>query len=859
MKKISDSTIDALRGISPDELVLHGVIAEAPNHKGLFGYVCPMCGSGEGGNHSNGVGDGAGAFDRQNRFYCHACCNSANGGHKLSTIDLFALSRNLQHENFGEQCQQMCREFGLPSDFEEIELPRRTRQRSFKMTDSLKVDPPVNNSEKEMIQADLNADNQPLIEFVQSRRGAWRGLPLDILQKHGCKFNPTWTSPTSRLQKKFSTPTPRMLVPTGDSGYLARLTVNLDRYDERTQKYIHEKEHAGTKQLFNADALNADEPIFAVEGYIDSMSAESAGFKSVALGGRNRGDLLVKAVAKKEKKPKIIILFDGDKSGRETAPELFDMLIDVGCPCVIRFLTADESKLDCNQILVEQGLDALSDRLQSILDDSLAELDAVTRELEKEKNRQSDDDSPTDDASDNKISNDLLHFLFNGDASDLDFAYRLEQFCGDRVRWLTDDERWLVFGGGVWTRGSEKNSAVSHFGRELADIMSQYAHSKDERNLAAKFKSSKKIGASFTLLKSCYSIRITSEDLDRNPNLLCCLNCTVDLQTGKFYPHDSKLLITRQCRAEYHANAHSELVDKFFRDIQPDEMTRHGLLRWLAYNITAEVSEEKFAVWTGTSGGNGKSTLSATMLELLGTYGTTLSKNALCKSNRPIDGNAATLGLNSLENARFSIAEELSVDSELDSSLVKTLSGGDKFVLRRNYGEFRTIRPTAKLNFSGNFAPKLENIHDGGIRRRMINFGFNVQFGTADNPADDTLKKKLLSPESMSALLSILVREAVLWYRDGLIISQQMKQETARHLSQNDFVSDFVADNYQRDPKLSIKAKDFIDALKAEYPRETSRFKRADLIQLITKIDGVTYDTGNQNIRVFKGIGKPNG
>ena len=103
MKKISDATLEHLRGISADELIAHDVIAEAPNHKGLFGYICPMCGSGEGGNHSNGVGDGAGAFDRQNRFYCHACNNSAAHGHKLSTIDLFALSRNLQHENFTKE------------------------------------------------------------------------------------------------------------------------------------------------------------------------------------------------------------------------------------------------------------------------------------------------------------------------------------------------------------------------------------------------------------------------------------------------------------------------------------------------------------------------------------------------------------------------------------------------------------------------------------------------------------------------------------------------------------------------------------------------------------------------------------
>ena len=712
------------------------------------------------------------------------------------------------------------------------------------MTDDLAVKPTadMNDDELNLIQKDLSASDEKLINFVRFKGGAWRGLPFDILQKHGCKYIEQWTSPTSRLQKKYSTPTARVLIPAGDSGYLARLAVSLDEFDERTQKYIHEKEHAGTKQLFNADVLNADEPIFAVEGYIDALSVEFAGFKAVALGGRNRGDLLVKAVAKKEKKPQIIILLDADKSGRESAPEIFDALIDVGCPCVIRFLTADESKIDCNQILAEQGLDALRGILQDIYDNSLAELDAVARELAKEEN--------------SRLSDDILNSIFNGDASDLDFARRFEQVFGDCVRWLKDSERWLTFANGIWTRGSEKNSCLLPFTREVADLMTQYAENKDERALADRLKSTRKILSSITALKSLDSILITQDDLDTHSSLLSVLNGVVDLETGILMNADPTKLITRQCRAEYHANAHSELVDKFFRDIQPDEMTRAGLLRWLGYCLTGENSEEKFLVWHG-GGKNGKGVLSGTMLELSGSYGVGLTPRALLKSNRPVDADKATTALNALEGVRFAISEELPADAELDASLVKNLTGGDKINLRGLYGEYRTIPNFAKLNVSGNYLPRLENTSDDGILRRLLNMPFTVKFGV-DAPADPALKKKMLLPENLNALLAILVREAVNWYRcynsetSGLIISQLMKQETARHLEQSNFVSDFIADNYPRDRNHEIKAKDFIDKLRTEYPRETSRFKRADLIKLITSIDGVTYGEDNYRNRVIK-------
>ena len=261
-------------------------------------------------------------------------------------------------------------------------------------------------------------------------------------------------------------------------------------------------------------------------------------------------------------------------------------------------------------------------------------------------------------------------------------------------------------------------------------------------------------------------------------------------------------------------------------------------------------------VWTG-GGGNGKGVLGGTLLELCGTYGAGLTPRALLKIKSDRDADKATTALNSIELARFSLSEELPADAELDCSLVKNLTGGDRINLRKNYAEYRTIKPTAKLNISGNYMPRLENVFDGGILRRLLNMPFVVKFGTAEHPADPSLKKKLLLPENLQALLAILVREAIAWYKGGgLIISPLMKTTTQQHLAQNDFVADFIADNYVRVPTASVKAKDFIEHLKREYPRETARFKRADLVQLIAKVDGVIYGDDREHCRVFKGIGK---
>ena len=499
---------------------------------------------------------------------------------------------------------------------------------------------------------------------------------------------------------------------------------------------------------------------------------------------------------------------------------------------------------------------------------------------------------------------------FNGEqyihglTEDLDNARRLATFCCERVKWMTDTERWLIWNKkGLWQRCSDKNSCLAPEVSLFADLMMNHAiqlaqearrlgeeylkistetvdnvtriktdgdpaikttrdkaaHADEKKDkaftIAYDFRKAKKISSAIVMMKGESSILITSDDLDKHQNLLNCLNGVIDLQTGKLYPHNPKYLVTQQCRASFDPNAKSPIVDNFFKTIQPDEMTRAGLLRWLGYCLTGEVNEEKFMVHTG-GGGNGKGVLSASVLELLDSYGIGLAPTALLKSNRPYDPDKATTALNSLELARFAISEEMPADSEFEISLIKNLSGGDRINLRRLHAEYRLVRPTAKLNLSGNYTPKIENVHDDGLLRRMLNMPYLVKFGTPEHPADHNLKKKMFLPENLNTLLALLVSEAQAWYCDGLIVSPLMKQETKRHLEQNDFISDFISDNYERGNNLFVKAKDFIDDLKHEYPRECARFKRADLIKLIANTSGVTYGVNRTNNRVFKGIGK---
>ena len=844
MKKISDDTIKAICKIDAEKLADKKIIQ--PAH---VGYICPHC--------SNGCGrDGTGITPTMTddflKWWCPVC------GDNFNNLRIFSEFYGLDlRSEFVPLVEKICADFDIDISYDEKDSPRTSRKRRKKNTTKAE---PVNPAELELIRADLNTSPDDLKWFVKigCENEMWRGLPIDFLLKYGCRYVAKWIHPKIRVAKKTSIATPRVLIPCSDGeSYLARLINPLAEYDEQARKFIREKEHAGRKVLFNADALTADEIVFAVEGYIDALSLIYTGFKSVALGGANEYNKLVDAVAKMQEKPRVIILLDSDKTGRDAAKKLYDELINIGCPCCVRFLSEEDSKIDCNQILTDHGEENLRGRIESMIVGAVAELDAVAREIEEKKFLRHDDE--------------LIDFLFQGDSSDLDFARRIEKFCGDDIRWLTDDKEWMLYernehGGGLWRRAGEQNSCLLPRVREMADVMLEFADNKDERELAEKLKRTRKNLSAITMLKSLDEILITSADLDKHPELICCLNGIVNLQDGKLYPAAPELLLTQTVKAAFGEPRKEsvEFVQNFFASIMPDEMTRAGLIRWLAYCLSGETTAEKFMVWIGESGANGKGTLSKMVLSLFADYGCGLAPRALLKTNRPVDADKATTGLNGLVGKRFAISEEMPMDGELDSSLVKNLTGSDEINLRRNFKEYVTVENFAKLNISGNYTPRLENTSDGGIRRRLLNMPFDVRFGTDEHPADPTLKKKLLLPENLNALFAILVRDCANWYRErsnktcGLIISDLMTQARDKHLSDSNFVADFLSEYYEFGEGLSVKTKDVIDELKAKYPAECRPFKkRNDLINLVAQVDGVAYEFNREKTRIFKGIGKP--
>ena len=478
---------------------------------------------------------------------------------------------------------------------------------------------------------------------------------------------------------------------------------------------------------------------------------------------------------------------------------------------------------------------------------------------------------------------------------DLDNARRLEKFCGEHIRWLIDDELWLTFDGGIWSRRSEKSACLYPFATRFADHMMNFAKilgaKADEATKAAVitsgdgsiqnvdelakkkadianarkdkafaiayyFKKRKNYSAAIDLLKGCDSILITSDDLNRHKNLFCVKNGVIDLQTSKLYPLDPKYLITNQADVFFNPKADTAFVEKFFSEVIPDESTLLGVLRYLGYCLTGEKIYHICQFWRGR-GANGKTTILDMLIQLLGSYAIKLPSNALLESMRPLDANAASPALAMLDgDIRLAILDEIPRNCRLDATTFKTITG-DQFITasaRPLYGNPRKIELRAKLILNGNHLPNFD-VDDGGLQRRINNVEY-TQIFSADR-ADVTLLAKLTTPDNRSALLKILVRHSQDFYRDGLIESDDMKAAKAEYFNENDFVASFVDEYCIVGEGGDIKRKDFESRLISAYPSETSRLKKKDLLRVITErlnFLGAQYMQDRHRNNLFKNI-----
>ena len=237
-----------------------------------------------------------------------------------------------------------------------------------------------------------------------------------------------------------------------------------------------------------------------------------------------------------------------------------------------------------------------------------------------------------------------------------------------------------------------------------------------------------------------------SEVLKSNEYVVALKNGIYDFKNNIFQPHSHEYFITNLINCEYNYSIQSHpVVDSFLNEITCGDLNlRYVLEEMLGYCFISNTCAQKAFILKGY-GANGKSTFLDVIKELIGLQ------------------NLSAVGLDEFSERfkRAALVDKLvNVSSELPNTgidnlkIFKQLVTGDLVDAEfKGKNSFNFIN-TAKLIFSANELPKMNDTTEGFIRRLLI-IPFNNYF--SESKRDGDMLKKLTTEEAKSYWFNLAI------------------------------------------------------------------------------------------------------
>jgi P4 family phage/plasmid primase-like protien len=406
--------------------------------------------------------------------------------------------------------------------------------------------------------------------------------------------------------------------------------------------------------------------------------------------------------------------------------------------------------------------------------------------------------------------------------NDYGMAQRLNRSWGNRLRFIEDEKRWVVFCDGRWelvfgagerapkgavaeildqvverlsveaeVRAADASRAAQDRARAegQTDALIEKAGAKAYHNVMREYinyqeKAHTDAHRSAVLGRQAVHSSSMGKDWDIENHLIGAGNGVVNLRTGELLPYTYDRLALQRITTAYDSAApNPELFIRTVTELMseqgedPNNPTERTIGRvkyqmyQLAYFLTGETCRQKLSIWHGIHGGNGKSLLTSLMQRLLGPvdqggYYVTVDPSTVLAGPSQAAGGARP-DLVKLRGARLAVVRDIrSGGARLDTSLVKSLASGEPVPARGLYDKnLITFDCKAKLVIVCNTIPAYET--DGGMTRRIEALHYDRRWDINGDspdlpPADVDLLDKLTA--ELPQIFAYLVRLAVKGY-----------------------------------------------------------------------------------------------
>ncbi|MSS84989.1 DNA primase [Actinomycetaceae bacterium WB03_NA08] len=354
---------------------------------------------------------------------------------------------------------------------------------------------------------------------------------------------------------------------------------------------------------------------------------------------------------------------------------------------------------------------------------------------------------------------------------------------GDRIRYITDRDRWLHWNGHTWETTGRGAAPIKQLAVTALEALP--AVSKEEQRFRLKSLGSAGISNTLTLAATDPRIAIQQSDLDSHPGELNTPGGIVDLHTGRLLRSDPTKLHTRSTLITPDWQMPTPRWNTFLAETFTGHQGLDTYVQQLAgYAATGYVRTQILPFLYG-AGANGKSVLADVLMRLLHDYAEPAPANFLMMTQTQHPTEIARL-----QGARMVVASEVPEGGKFDEVKVKQLTGGDTLTARYMHGDFFTFQPTHKLWLLGNHQPK---VSAGGYsfwrRLRQIPFTNIVP----ENKRDLALADKLINQEG-PGILAWIINGAVNYLTHGLNEPTEVLEATKAYERDEDALQRFVDD-----------------------------------------------------------------
>ena len=288
--------------------------------------------------------------------------------------------------------------------------------------------------------------------------------------------------------------------------------------------------------------------------------------------------------------------------------------------------------------------------------------------------------------------------------------------------------------------------------------------------------------------------------LDSNPYLFGFKDGVYDLENLIFRQGDKADYLTLSTNYQYidYDESIEEIQEiyTFLRQIIPNKKVFEYLLKILGRSLLG-INDEKFYIFTGLSGSNGKSTLINFLEYTLGDYITSADVSLL--TNPRAISSSASPDVIRLKGKRLVSFAEPEYKDTLKTGIIKVFSGGDSIIARELYKAPISFKLQASMIMCTNDLPNISST-DGGTFRRLRVVDFTSRF--CDNPIkenefkiDPVIKTKIKNWRPY--FMSILIHYYKIYQKEveqfGAIEEpEEVKVATSKYKADNDRCNDYM-------------------------------------------------------------------